>query len=173
MAGALREEYAVEKGNLQKLLTGARMTEFCYGEIFSLFFEQDFCGKRLPLALRIDAPCWFGEKEEWMAKAEAFGKGDEKAESGDCLLACELTRLRYHNLIDVEKVDFQEDHMEITFLGENVLSMPYEAESDYEWYLEEVSSKNEPERMAIGCCGGELFQNHFRWEKNRMDQEDL
>lgn len=169
MAGALREEYAGEKGNLQKILTGARMTEFCYSEIFSLFFEQDFCSKRIPLALRIDAPCWFGEKEEWAAKEKAFADGDEKAESGDCLLACELTRLRYHNLIDVEKVDFQEDHMEITFPEGNVLSMPYDAGSDYEWYLEEVSLEKESERMVIGCCGRELFQNHIEEFLHKID----
>lgn len=162
MSGNLKEEYAAEKRNLQRFLTGARMIEFCYGEIFHLFFEQDFCCKKVPLALRIDAPCWFGEKEKWTAKVKSFGDGDGKAESGDCLLACELTRLRYHNLIDVENVDFLEDHMEIAFLEGNVLSMPYDAvESDCEWYLEEVSSKKESERMVIGCCGRELFQNHI------------
>ncbi len=166
MAGSLREEYAVEKQNLQKLLTGARMVEFCYGEIFSLFFEQGFCCERnqqyynirIPMALRIDAPCWFGKKEEWMAKAETFGNGGESA---DCLLACELARLRYQNLIDVEKVDFMEDHMEITFLEGNTLSIPYESESDCEWYLEEVGQKKESERMVISCSGRELFQNNI------------
>ena len=162
MTGKLQKEYAVEKSNLQKLLTGARMVAFCYGEIFHLFFEQNLCCKKIPLALRIEAPCWFGEKEEWTARVRSFGNGDEKAESGDCLLSCELTRLRYYNLIDVEKVDFQEDHMEITFLEGNILSMPYDAaETDCEWYLEEVSQKNEPERMVIGCCGRELFQHNI------------
>lgn len=68
MAGALREEYAVEKGNLIKILAGARMTEFCYGEIFSLFFEQDFCSKRIPLALRIDARAGLGRKRNGQQK---------------------------------------------------------------------------------------------------------
>lgn len=76
-------------------------------------------------------------------------------------MACELTRLRYHNLINVEKVDFREDHVSITFLQGNILSVSYDGESDCEWYLEEVSQKEESEKMVISCCGNELFRNHI------------
>lgn len=163
MAGKLRGEYAVEKENMRKLLIGARMAEICYGEMFSLLFRQG----SMELALRIDAPCWFGEREQWLARADAFGTGREQAERVDCLFAYELTRLRYWNLIEVEKVDFPEDHVEITFPEGNVLSIVYESEFDFlscEWYLEEVGLKKESERIVVGCSGGELFQRNITAE---------
>lgn len=158
--GKLRGEYAVEKENMRKLLVGARMEEICYGEMFSLMFRQG----SMALALRIDAPCWFGERAQWLARADALAMGREQAEQEDCLLAYELARLRYWNLIEVEKVDFPEDHVEITFPGGNVLSVVYESGFDFmfcEWYLEEVGRKKESERIVVGCSGGELFQNNI------------
>lgn len=160
MMGKLRGEYAVEKENMRRLLVGARMAEICYGEMFSLLFRQG----SMELALRIDAPCWFGEREQWRARTGALAMGREQAERADCLLAYELTRLRYWNLIEVEKVDFLDEHVEITFPKGNVLSIVYESEFDFmfcEWFLEEVGQKKESERIVVGCSGGELFQNNI------------
>lgn len=169
MAGNLKQEYANVKRSLQKFLTGARMTDVCYGETFNLLFTQNFYSgegpacqcKTIQMQFVIDAPCWFGDRNEWMARVGAFGDKSDLSESEDCLMACELTRLRYRNLIDVEKVDFREDHVSITFPQGNILSVSYDGESDCEWYLEEVSQKKESEKMVIGCCGNELFQNHI------------
>lgn len=169
MAGNLKEEYADEKRNLQKFLTGARMTDVCYGETFNLLFTQNFYSgespvfqcKTIQMRFVIDAPCWFGDRDEWMARVEAFEDKSDLSESEDCLMACEFIRLRYHNLIDVEKVDFWEDHVSITFPQGNILSVSYDGELDCEWYLEEVSQKKESEKVVIGCCGNELFQNHI------------
>lgn len=157
--------YTIEKNNLKRLLTGSSMIEISYGEVFRLLFEQRFdrdgTEEKPFLALLIDAPCWFGDREEWTAKAGIPGSKKEAGEREDCLLAYELARLRYNNLIRVENVEFLDDYMAITFEGENILSIAYCHESDYAWLLEEVSSKAEQERLSICCQGDELFQNNI------------
>lgn len=170
-------EYAVEKGNMQKLLTGARMVEYCYGEIFSLRFQQG----SMTFALRVDAPCWFGEKSDWLERADVPIIGMGRSEREDCLLAYELTRLRYYNLIEVEKVDFLKEHVEITFSKGNVLAIVYDALSEadyneayeYEWYLEEMSPQKGSGQIVVGCSGGVFFQKNIGelcllWVRDRL-----
>ncbi len=150
--------YAAEKSNLKRLLIGSRMAEISYGEFFRLLFERE---PTAFYALLIDAPCWFGDREAWVTRARASDSRKAAEEGEDCLLACELTRLRYNNLIRVEDVEFLDDCMAITFEGENVLSVAYYHESDFAWILEEVSSRAEQERVSICCQGNELFQNNI------------
>lgn len=162
MENKLLSNYTVEKDILKKLLIGSRMIEVSYGETFNLLFRHNFYNDRLgtkELVLTIDAPCWFGQRDAWMNKIKAFQSNNAIGEAEDCLLACELTKLRYNNLIQVEKVDFLDDCLAIKFEGENILSIACDAKSDYTWTLEEVSTKIEQERMVIGCQGNELFQN--------------
>ena len=165
--------YVAEKSNLKRLLTGSRMIEVSYGEIFRLLFERDPVGdrveKRSLYALLIDAPCWFGDREEWIARARASNRREAAEEREDCLLAYELARLRYNNLIQVEDVYFLDDCMAITFEGDNILSIDYDHESDYAWILEEVCSRAEQERISICCQGNELFQNNIARLDNECD----
>lgn len=163
--GGTLDGYTMEMSNLKRLLIGSRMIEISYGEVFRLLLEQsvdrDGTEERPFLALLIDAPCWFGNREEWKTKTMIFDGTMAAGEREDCLLAYELTRLRYNNLIRVENVEFLDDCMAITFEGENILSITYCHESDYAWILEEVSSKAEQERLSICCQGNELVQNNM------------
>lgn len=156
--------YTKEKNNLKKLLIGSRMIEVSYNETFNLLFGQSVIDKKnaeIQMVLIIDAQCWFGNKDEWLTKIEATRDNNSDGERMDCLLASELVRLRYNNLIQVEKVEFLEDYLTISFQGNNSLSIDYCAESEYAWLLEEVSLKTEQERMMICCQGNELFQNNI------------
>ena len=156
--------YTKEKNNLKKLLIGSRMIEVSYNETFNLLFGQSIIDKKdaeIQMVLTIDAQCWFGNKDEWLTKIEAIRNNNSDGERMDCLLASELVRLRYNNLIQVEKVEFLKDYLTIIFQGNNSLSIDYCAESEYAWLLEEVSPKTEQERMMICCQGNELFQNNI------------
>lgn len=163
--GGTLDGYTIEKSNLKRLLIGSRMVEISYGETFRLLFEQEFDRDRMEerpfLAMLIDAPCWFGNREEWTTKTMIFDSKMAVGEREDCLLAYELARLRYNNLIRVENVEFLDDCMVITFGGENILSIACSHESDYAWILEEVSSRAEHERISICCQGDELLQNNI------------
>ncbi len=156
--------YTKEKSNLKKLLIGSRMIEVSYNETFNLLLRQSIFDEKdgeIQMVLTIDAQCWFGNKDEWLAKIETIRDSNSDGERMDCLLASELVRLRYNNLIQVEKVDFLKDYLTITFQGNNSLSIAYCAESEYAWLLEEVSPKTEQERMMMCCQGNELFQNNM------------
>lgn len=164
MVNILLNEYSIEKKIFKNLLIGSRMIEVSYSETFNLIFEQIINNEKFEetkLLLTLDAPCWFGNRNEWLDRIKDDENDNLVNEREDCLLAYELTRLRYNNLIQVEKVDFFEDFLSITFEGDNILSIPYYAESDYAWILEEISEKKEQERMMICCQGNELFQNNI------------
>ena len=164
MENKLLDNYTVEKDIFKKLLIGSRMVEVSYNETFNLLFLQSLDNdkyKKVQLLLIIDAPCWLGNRDEWMARIKNLEKNNTINEREDCLLAYELIRLRYNNLIQVEKADFLDDCLAIKFEEENILSIAYDAESDYTWTLEEFSSKIEQDRMVIGCQGNELFQNNI------------
>lgn len=163
MANELLDKYAVEKNNMKKILIGSRMTEIWYGETFNLVFKRFCCDmtKEMQFMLTLDTSCWFGNRDEWLARAKTFQNKCITGEDEDCLLAYDLTRLRYNNLIQVEAVDFFDDSLSITFEGNNILTIAYEYESDYTWILEEVSQKKEQDRMVIGCQGNEMFQNNI------------
>ena len=164
MEERLLKEFATEKEIFKKLLIGSRMIEVSYGEMFSLLFEQSFYNgkhEEIQLALMLDAPCWFGRRDEWINRIKALGSYNVISEGEDCFLAYELTRLRYNNLIQVQSVDFLEDFLSITFQGNNILSIAYYSESDYAWILEEFGPKKEHEKMMICCQGNELFQNNI------------
>lgn len=157
-------KYTKEKNNFKKLLIGSRMIEVSYNETFNLLFGQSISNKKnsdIQMVLTIDALCWFGNKDEWLTKIEAIRDNNSDGEKADCLLASELVRLRYNNLIQVEEVVFLKDYLTIIFQGNNSLSIDYCAESEYAWLLEEVSSKTEQERMMICCQGNEMFQNNM------------
>lgn len=160
----LLNEYTIEKSNLKKILTGSRMTEISYNETFNLIFRRNFHKdnyREMQFVLTVDAPCWFGNKDEWTLRIKATENNITVDEKADCLLSYELTRLRYNNLIQVKQVDFFNDFLSISFPGENVLSIDYHSESDYAWILEEVGQKLENERMMICCQENELFQNNI------------
>lgn len=163
MLSGLLAEYAREKANFKKLLIGARMTQVSYGETFNLLFSKEFYNegfKEIQMVFILDAPYWFGSREEWEARIRE-SKDAVTSETEDCLFAYELTRLKYNNLILVENVEFLDDFLTITFPNRNTLSIAYCSPSDYAWILEEVSSKTEQERMTICCQGNELFQNNI------------
>lgn len=118
-------------------------------------------------------------------QSEYVKKDDAPEEIEDCLLVFELTRLRYNNLIQVRSVDFHDDFMAIEYgtavsytescsipgmacdmhaeenLKKNILYIPYYAQSDYAWILEEVSSKSEEDRISICCQGNMLCQSNM------------
>ena len=150
--------------DFKMFLVGARMIEISYGETFCLLFEKSIyhnAVKNMQLLLTLDTECWFGSRDEWMRRIGKFEDSDVNLEKEDCLLAYELTRLRYNNLIDVEQIDFLDGFLSIQFTNRNILSMAYYAESDYAWILEEVSQKKEQDRMMICCQGNELYQNNI------------
>lgn len=163
MINGLLGEYTVEKDNLKKLLVGARLTEILYNETFNLIFSQNWDNEieEMRLMLTIDAPCWIGNRDEWINRIKKSENNTVVNEIEDCLLAYELTRLRYNNLIRVKEVNFYDDFFAIIFQENNILSIEYCSESDYSWFLEEVSSKIEQERMVIGCQGNKLFQSNM------------
>lgn len=165
MVDGLLNEYTIEKSNLKKILIGSRMTEVSYSETFNLRFKQSFYKNQkleeMQFILTIDAPCWFGNRDEWMRRIKASENNNVDNEIADCLLAYELTRIRYSNLIQVKKVDFFDDFLAITLQEENILAIAYYSDSDYAWILEEVSQKIEQERMMICCQENELFQNNI------------
>lgn len=164
MVKILLNEYSIEKKIFKNMLVGARMIEVSYSETFNLLFEQINNNEKfqeMKLLLMLDAPCWFGNRKEWINRIKEDEYDNVVNEREDCFLAYELTRLRYNNLIQVEKVDFFEEFLSITFTGKNILSIAYYSESDYAWILEEVSEKKEQEKMMICCQGNELFQNNI------------
>lgn len=164
MKKQLQGAYSEEKHNLIKLLVGSRMIEISYNETFKLLFRQDYAyqgHEAMSFLLTLDTTCWFGDRTEWLAKVEISEKDKECVEKEECQLAYELTRLRYNNLIEVEKVEFFDEFFSVVFSEGNTLSIAYYAESDYSWFLEEVSAKPEHERLVIGCQGTELFQNNI------------
>lgn len=149
--------------NFKRILLGARMTEVSYGETFNLFFEQNFNHNAREIAkfvFSIDAMCWFGNRDEWLKKVNEPENADRR-EREDCLLAFEIVRLRYNNFIQIQRVEFYDDFFSIEFPGDNILSIAYYAESDYAWFLEEVSPQKEHERMVIGCSGNRIFHNNI------------
>ena len=160
----LKDKYTTEKKNLTKILVGSRMTEISYGETFNLIFRQNFNEneiQEMTVVLSFDAPCWFGNKNEWINKIKMLKNDNIGTECEDCFLAYELIKLRYNNLIQVEKVDFFDEFLAITFKGGYILSIASYSESDYSWILEEISQKKEQDRMMICCQGNELFQNNI------------
>lgn len=164
MIKELLDKYTKEKNIFKKFLIGSRMISVSYNETFNLLFKQNFQNaglKEVQMILTLDAPCWFGDRDKWLIRTKEFGNNAIENESEDCLLAYELVRLKYNNLIQVEKVDFFDEFLTITFEGSNSLSIAYYAESDYAWILEEVSNKMEQERMMVCCQGNELFQNNI------------
>lgn len=71
MLSRLLAEYAKEKANFKKLLIGSRMTQVSYGETFNLMFSKEFRDdgiKELQMVFVLDAPYWFGSREEWKAR---------------------------------------------------------------------------------------------------------
>lgn len=164
MTNKLLDKFTIEKSSFKKLLIGSRMIQVSYNETFQLFFKQNFDNDKSAefcMVLILDALCWFGNRDEWLNKRDKFRSSGEAGEREDCLLAYELIRLRYHNLIRVKAVEFQADFLSIIFEGDNILSIAYDGESDYAWILEEVSDKREQDRMMICCRGNELFQNNI------------
>ena len=163
MISKLLDEYSIEKSNFKKLLIGFRMSQVSYCETFQLLFYQKLIRKNnwfeeIELVLTLDAPCWFGNRDEWITRIKELETGCAGEEKEDCLLAYELTRLRYWNLIDVEKVDFFEEFLAITFPQKNTLCIPYNSDADDTWILEEASEKREQDRMGICCEGNRLYQ---------------
>lgn len=164
MRKRLLNEYTEEKNNIKKFLIGSRMISVSYSETFNLLFKQNFQNdglNEIQMVLTLDTPCWFGNRDNWIIRSKEFASNAIENEGEDCLLAYELVKLKYNNLIQVEKVDFFDEFLTITFEGSNNLSIAYYAESDYAWILEEVSNKIEQERMMICCQGNELFQNNI------------
>lgn len=150
--------------NLQKLLVGSSMIEVSYSETFNLCFRQYFYRGaivQVPLMLTIDTKCWLGDRQEWQSKIDLLKEQDPTEEVEDCLLAFELTRLRYRNLIQVEKVDLDNDFLAIHFPEDNILHIRNYADSDYAWILEEKTLKTEQERLSICCQDRMLYQNNI------------
>lgn len=163
MTKKLSDKYIAEKNIVKKILIGSRMTQIIYGETFHLLFERPFCPdepKTTEFLLMLDTSCWFGDRDEWIFRIKSI-ENDVPDEGSDCLLAYELTRLKYYNQIQVETVDFFDEFFSITFEGKNILSIAYYAETDYAWILEEASQKKEQDKMVVGCQGNELFQNNI------------
>ena len=154
----------LEKKYLMNLLIGARMREFRYGETFQLIFNKDYFQhewKQFAMVLNIDASCWFGDRDEWQKQVEEYQIGESFSEKEDCLLASELVRLKYWNLIDVEFVELTDGCLQIIFSGENTLSIACEGntEGDCEWMLQELNDKPEHERMMICCQANTFYQD--------------
>lgn len=152
------------ENKLKKLLVGSWMVNFSYGETFDLFFCQDLHlgkTKRIQLRLILDTLCWIGDRQDWIRRLETLKSHHVFEESEDCLLAFELARLRYNNLIQVKGVYFYDDSMAIEFPEGNILHVRNYAESDYAWVLEEVALKAEQERMSICCQDNLLYQNNL------------
>ena len=167
MISKLLDEYSLEKSNFKKLLIGARMSEVSYCETFSILFYQKLRNngfEEIALLLTLDAPCWFGNRDEWITRIKELENGCAGEEKEDCLLAYELTRLRYWNMIEVEKVDFFEEFLAITFTQNNTLCIPYNSDADDTWILEEFSEKSEQDRMGICCQGNMLYQYNINPE---------
>lgn len=166
MISKLLDEYSIEKSNFKKLLIGSRMIQVSYCETFQLLFSQELRNRNngfgeIELILTLDAPCWFGNRNEWITRIKECENGCVDEEKEDCLLAYELTRLRSHNMIKGEKVDFFEEFLAITFTQKNILCIPYNSDADYTWVLEEASEKREQDRMVVFCQGNELFQDNI------------
>ena len=167
MISKLLDEYSIEKSNFKKLLIGSRMIQVSYGETFRLLFSHELRTngfREIGLVLTLDAPCWFGNRDEWITRIKERENGCVDEEKEDCLLAYELTRLRYWNLIDVEKVDFFEEFLAITFPQKNTLCIPYNSDADDTWVLEEVSEKRKQDGMMVCCEGNRLYQNNINPE---------
>lgn len=110
--------------NIKKLLVGSRMLEFSYSETFNLYFYQEsILGdlRQIQLRLILDTLCWIGNREDWLRRIETLKEQRAFEEVEDCLLAFELARLRYNNLIQVEEVYFYHDSMAIEFSEGNIL----------------------------------------------------
>ena len=167
MISKLFDEYPIEKSNFKKLLIGSRMIQVSYGETFRLLFSHELRTngfREIGLVLTLDAPCWFGNREEWITRIKERENGCVDREKEDCLLAYELTRLRSHYIIEVEKVDFFEEFLAITFTQKNTLCIPFSSDEDYSWVLEEDSEKKEQGRMMVYCEGNRLYQNNINPE---------
>ena len=103
------------------------MISVSYNETFNLLFKQNFQNaglKEVQMILTLDAPCWFGDRDKWLIRTKEFGNNAIENESEDCLLAYELVRLKYNNLIQVEKVDFFDEFCSGSSLisGHDILS---------------------------------------------------
>ena len=162
--------------NLKKLLVGSRMIEVSYGETFNLCFQQYFHLNKImqiQLRLTVDTLCWIGNRGKWMSRIDALKQQGAIEEVEDCLLAFELTRLRYRNLIQVERVDFYSDFLVIEFPENNSLHIQNCAESDYAWVLEEIALKAEQERMSICCQDNMLYQNNMPYDFLSVDAESV
>lgn len=161
MVNGLLDENFSEKNNLEKLMVGARMISVSYDERFHLLFQKNLNEYgNLEMDFSFDAMYWFGNRDEW-SKRISDSERNTFGDQSDCLLAYELVRLRYANLIKVKRVDFYDDYFTIEFIGGATLSIAHYSDSDYAWYLEEVSLKREQEKMVIGCQGNQLFQNNI------------
>lgn len=162
----LESKYSAEKQAFTKLLMESRMLEITYSETFNLVFYKyisnsegdDYKWIVRKMNLIIDAPFWVGEKSKW--------KEHMKDENGiiamdDNMLAYELVNIRYHNLIQVHKVEFLEKYLCISLDDEKILSIAYDSDSDYSWILEECNDKKQREKMAVFCQGNEIFARNI------------
>ena len=90
----LLDEYSIEKSNFKKLLIGSRMIQVSYGETFRLLFSHELRNngfREIGLILTLDAPCWFGNRDEWITRIKELENGCVDEEKEACLLAYELT----------------------------------------------------------------------------------
>lgn len=138
------------------------MFEFSYSETFNLYQELYLSDMRhIQLRLILDTLCRIGNREDWLRRIETLNEQREFEEVEDCLLAFELARLRYNNLIQVEEAYFYQDSMAIEFSEGYILHIRNYAESDFAWILEEMTLKTEQERMSICCQDNIFYQNNL------------
>lgn len=77
MADGLLSDFTEEKNNLKKLLIGSRMEEISYSETINLFFNKDISDykvKRKQVVLILDAPCRFGDRDQWITRVNTLKK---------------------------------------------------------------------------------------------------
>lgn len=152
----LKNQFIAEKQIFTKLLVNSSMIEIAYSEVFSLLFHKSIKIPRrdgdkriiLKMNLIIDAPIWIGEKSEW---EERIKEDNGIIEMDDNLLGYEFVNIRYHNLIQVHKVEFLEKYLCIELDNEKIVAIAHDCDADHSWVLEEFDDKKE--KMMVFCEG--------------------
>ena len=158
-------QYIYEKQVFAKLIIDARMLEITYSETFNLVFYKSIYNLKgdnkwivRKMNLIIDAPFWVGEKNKWDKYIENNGN---LIGMDDRMLAYELINIRYNNLIQVHKIEFDEKYLYILLDGEKMLAIAYYSDSDYSWILEEDSKKGFQEKAMVFCQGNGIFAKNI------------
>ncbi|MDF2881035.1 MAG: hypothetical protein K0R54_1592 [Clostridiaceae bacterium] len=160
---ALTEENREKSETLVSLLIkDAYFKGFLYDSFFTLRFERMtegyFNGHKLPwnIDIRIQGEWWFDSEEVWKEKIEKY-KAIEIVEPVEPILSYELTYLKWLDGSEVETIDFTDNSMQIVFKNKKAITILYDVEMDYAWYIFESILSERNTVWSVCCENGLLY----------------